>query len=116
MAFEPGKPKTGGRPKGVPNKKTMLLSPLIEQLAKANFDPVKIILKNLPTLSPEMQVHVSLKLMDFIHPKKRSIEVTERPSKETLAQWVREYLEDEPTNNARIIPALPEPLPDNSPS
>lgn len=95
MAFQPGAPKIGGRKKGTPNKKTAQLLPLFEQLKANNFDPVKRLLELYPVLEPSEQASLLLKLMDFIFPKKRSVETTEKPSKEELAELVREHLDGE---------------------
>ena len=94
-----------GRPKGSLNEKTKLLVPITEQLKKYKFDVVKELLNLYDEIQrPEDRANILLKLMDFVYPKKRSIEVSERPSKEMLAEWVREYLEE---SNGPTIPALP---------
>lgn len=94
------------RPKGTPNYKTKALLPLIEQLKEQRFDVLEELLRCYNQMKkPEEKATVLLQLMSFVYPKKRSIEVSERPSKETLAEWVREYLNEE--SDRSVIPAIP---------
>lgn len=95
--------KTGGRTKGTLNEKTRLVPALIDQLKAENFDVVQELLKTYHQIEdPVNRSIILMKLMDFIYPKRRSIEITERPTKEVLAEWVREYL-----NEQSIEPPLP---------
>ena len=64
--------KTGGRVKGVPNKATTEL--------KAYFDSVDIclpemILELLPKLSDTKKVDALLRMMEFIYPKRKAVEI-----------------------------------------
>lgn len=93
-AFTQGHKKLGGRKKGAVNKKTKLLAPLAAQLEEANFDPLKELLMLYPELDAHSKININLKLMDYLYPKKRAIEVVEKPDAQTLAEMVEEYLEE----------------------
>lgn len=68
-----GYPKTGGRQKGTPNNRTLALSDTLESLG---FDPLPKLVELLPNLTPEKQADVLLKLMEFIYPKRKAIDLT----------------------------------------
>lgn len=70
-----GTSKSGGRKKGTPNKKTLLLSDIIEQGSQSL--PERI-LELLPKLPVDKQANVLLKLMEFIYPKRKAVEVLDR--------------------------------------
>lgn len=74
MARAQGLPKTGGRKKGTPNRRTINLT---EQLAAVNFNIPERLVELLPQLSPSEQSKVLIDLMSFIYPKRKAIEVTE---------------------------------------
>lgn len=72
MPFEPGHQKLGGRKTGTPNRKTSLLNETLEDLG-LNV-PSKIV-EILPQLPLEKQAGLLLGLMQFLYPKRKSIEV-----------------------------------------
>ena len=69
--FQVGRQKTGGRKKGVPNKKS---EELLESLIRNKIDPIAEISKILPTLPPKDQVSTLLSLLPYVYPKKKAIE------------------------------------------
>jgi hypothetical protein len=68
-----GLPKTGGRSKGTPNKKSLSLEYLEENF---EFNPLKDLVSILPSLAPDQRASILLRMLDFIYPKKKAIEVT----------------------------------------
>lgn len=79
------KPKTGGRKKGTPNKKTQLLAEAFENL---NFDIASILADTIPELEPKDKVYACLKIMDFIYPKRKSITIEEARGPETFSEMI----------------------------
>jgi len=71
MARQKGCVKTGGRKKGSLNKKT---SDLISVLDKADLNVPERIIELLPTVSPEVQIDILMKLMCFLYPKRKPVE------------------------------------------
>jgi len=76
MSRPAGLPKTGGRQKGTPNRKTLDLS---EAISASGLSLPDRLMELLPSLEPEREAQVILKLMEFIYPKKRAVEVKETP-------------------------------------
>lgn len=72
MAFQTNHPKVGGRKKGTPNLETKTLSEILD---KNNFEPVNLILSNLPFVTPEKQIDVCLQLMSYLYPKRKALEI-----------------------------------------
>lgn len=66
-----GLPKTGGRKKGTPNKKTLALQ---DALTAAGLDVPIQITELLPQLEPTKRVDVLLELMAYLYPKRKAIE------------------------------------------
>jgi hypothetical protein len=71
MSRPKGLAKTGGRTKGTPNRDVLS----IELLEQYNFNPLNDLIAILPQLPPESKAATLLKLMEFIFPKRRSIEL-----------------------------------------
>jgi len=74
MARSKGSEKFGGRKKGTPNKKTIELKEFFDSV---DFCIPEEISKTLPSLEPEKKVEVLLKLMEFIYPKRKALEVNQ---------------------------------------
>jgi len=64
--------KTGGRKKGTPNKSTLNLQ---ERLDTLGFDAVDWLVAGLGSMPPFQQVDALLKLMEFLYPKRKAIQV-----------------------------------------
>lgn len=64
--------KTGGRQKGTPNRKSRELSQYFE--TKGIFIP-DLICQDLPLLDPDKRINVLLKLLEFLYPKRRAIDL-----------------------------------------
>ena len=72
MSRQAGRPKTGGRKKGTPNKSTLGLQ---EALEAHGIDVVAQLSELIPTLKVEKRADVLMSLMTYLYPKRRSIEL-----------------------------------------
>ena len=70
MARAKGLPKSGGRMKGTPNKKTELLRESLDQL---NFDVPQKLVELIGQLTPSEQLTALLKLIEYTYPKMGAI-------------------------------------------
>lgn len=64
--------KTGGRKIGTPNKNSQDLTAFLDG---SNVNIAEKLLKLLPKLRPEKQADVLLKIMEYLYPKRKSVEV-----------------------------------------
>lgn len=71
MSRPKGIPKTGGRTRGTPNKRTANLLAVFDDF---DYDPARALLCKYDNLSPSEQLKVDLRLMDFSYPKSKSKE------------------------------------------
>jgi hypothetical protein len=62
-----GLPKTGGRKKGTPNRRTGILA---EELHCMGFHPAAELARLIPKLEPEAQARTLVALLGFLYPKK----------------------------------------------
>ncbi|MBY0554222.1 hypothetical protein K2P97_06815 [bacterium] len=62
-----------GRQKGTPNKKTLILTEILDSL---DCDVTQKLTELLPQLQPEKQADVLLELMSYIFPKRKALELT----------------------------------------
>lgn len=67
-----GSTKTGGRSKGTPNKRTILLD---EILTENNLNVPQRIVDLLPRLDPKDQMTVLMGLMQYLYPKRKATEI-----------------------------------------
>lgn len=68
--------KTGGRMRGTPNKNGQ---DLLIVLNAANVNVAEKLMKLLPKLKAEKQADVLMKLMEYIYPKRKSVETKREP-------------------------------------
>lgn len=71
MSREKGRPKTGGRKKGTPNKVTGDLRTWITELLDKNRNQIE---KDIKRLEPEKRVLMFEKLLNYVIPKMQSID------------------------------------------
>ena len=74
MARQEGTPKTGGRKKGTPNLKTLVLR---ESLNLAGFDVIQKLNDLYPQLDPEFQAKVLLSFLPYLFPRPNSVDLTQ---------------------------------------
>lgn len=65
MAFEQGKPKTGGRIKGTPNRITLAIRQIISEALEAEAPNIQ---KDLQSLSPSQRISAIIKLSALVIP------------------------------------------------
>jgi hypothetical protein len=65
--------KTGGRRRGVPNRRTLELA---ERLEGAGFDPVQVIIDvaSDAASTPELRLRAASELLPFLYPKRRAVD------------------------------------------
>ncbi len=80
MSRPMGIPKSGGRKKGTPNKKTVDLE---SALKNAGIDVVAELGKTLPVLSDDVKIKVLIELMSFLYPKRKAVEFSEHNQGQT---------------------------------
>jgi len=68
MSFKPGNPGGPGRPKGYTSPRTKALEII---MMEHGYNPVKELLKLLPTLDERDAAKVHLELMQYIYPKRK---------------------------------------------
>ncbi len=73
MSRTKGSPKTGGRIKGMPNKRTLIFQEALDYLG---VDILARLAELLPTLEPAKRADVLLQLMAYQYPKRKAVEVT----------------------------------------
>lgn len=72
MAFKKGKPKTGGKQKGTPNKKTVVLNTFAETICDGGMEKFKT---ELSKLEGREYVNAYLQLFEYVKPKLSRTEV-----------------------------------------
>ena len=73
MSRPTGLPKTGGRTKGTPNLKTLVLR---ESLNRVGFDVVQELHDLYPKLDPQTQAKVLMSFLPLLFPKPEAVGVT----------------------------------------
>ncbi len=83
MPFEKGKSgNPNGKPKGALNKATSDVRQLVQKLFSDNFDKIQA---DFDKLSPRERVNATIKLLDFILPKKFDLDIA---AEVTLKQFL----------------------------
>jgi hypothetical protein len=66
-----GSPKTGGRKRGTPNRRSVALQEAFDAI---NFSVPDKIIELLPSLDPNKQADLLIDLMEYLYPKRKSLE------------------------------------------
>ena len=91
-----GGPKTGGRKKGTPNKSAVGLNESLEKMLMELYgtnapmpliEAIGIEIKHLPA---DKRMHVYMELMQYVHAKRKAIEVDATLSAQVQAEFVYE--------------------------
>ena len=72
MPFETGRPKTGGRAKGVENKNKLSLKSKIQNIVENQFETLENDLEN---IDPKDKLNIVLKLIEYVLPKQRETKI-----------------------------------------
>lgn len=93
MPFQKGKPKTGGRQKGTPNKKRTIFESLEEIVTEDGkpVDIVKLFFRGLETMPPYQQVDALLEFMRFVYPQQRNVELSNSPEGDGFKIIIEDY-------------------------
>jgi hypothetical protein len=94
-----GLPKTGGRTKGTPNKRSLSFE---ESLADLCFNPVRELVALMPRLSSEKQADVCLQLLQYLFPKRKALELRKDPAQEYHDDLESKTVEEIVTEAERI--------------
>lgn len=90
-----GSPKSGGRKKGTPNKKTLFLA---DALTNLNFNLAEEIIASLSQISdPSQKMQYLLALLDYTHPRLKELEAV--PDAPASTQDSVQQLSDEQLDN-----------------
>lgn len=90
MKFEKGHQKVGGRKKGTPNRVTQTIQEYFD--SNGIFIPQKI-MELMPKLDERDQVKAWLELIQYVFPKRKSLDHTFNPSNEELKAILKERLD-----------------------
>jgi len=71
MGRPTGLPKTGGRVKGTPNKRSTHLATRLEE---SGFDPLSELLKIFPDFCRDRKASVLLSLLSYLYPKRKPVD------------------------------------------
>ena len=74
MSRPSGLPKTGGRKKGTPNKRTLALMDQLELLAFNPVDELAKIVRTQEPLDAKVRADICLELISYLFPKRKAIE------------------------------------------
>lgn len=69
IPFPKGKPKTGGKEKGTPNKKTMVLETFCQDIIEGGIDRFNKAMNELAEDKPEKYIDAYLSLLEYVKPK-----------------------------------------------
>lgn len=72
MGKSKGSPKTGGRKKGTPNKNSVQMTEVLDNFG---YNPVERLLEKYDKLSFSEQAKIDLKFIEFLYPRKKSVDV-----------------------------------------
>lgn len=88
-----GKPKTGGRKKGTPNKATAEAKEIIVQIVDNNAEKAQQMLDQI--VDPKDWLWCYVKLLEFVVPKKAAVQVTAEAKESDLKSELEEMTERE---------------------
>jgi hypothetical protein len=103
--FKAGHAKAGGRTKGSKNKATAKIKERVQSFIDDNFDSMQ---EDLKQLEPLERVKVYLKLMEFVLPKQKALDIEHSEYKGIpLIHWVEN---DANTHNVQFTKTGVEPI------
>lgn len=71
-----GLPKSGGRAKGVPNKKTLYFLSVQETCELKGFSPIDVLIELCTHPDPSIKIQAAKEVCQYIYPKKKALEVS----------------------------------------
>ena len=91
MPFETGRPKTGGRAKGVENKNKLSLKSKIQSIAENQIDSLEYDLEN---MDAKDRVNFVLKLLPYLLPQQRETKIDFKSLSESELDELIDRLKD----------------------
>lgn len=88
MPFEKGKPKTGGRKKGDPNKLTNVNKEAISAILEGRISQLGAMIDEVRATNPGLAFKMMIDLMEFVVPKPKQMEITGADGKELRAPQI----------------------------
>lgn len=85
--FEKGNP---GKPKGVLNKKTMILETFCQDIIEGGIDRFNAAMNELAEKKPEKYIDAYMQLLEYVKPKLARSDVNVKTSGELSIKWVEE--------------------------
>jgi hypothetical protein len=92
MPFEKGKPKTGGKKKGTPNKATTEIKVAYKNLIENNLDNISTWLEQVAEKNPDRALSILIDLSEFVVPKLARTEMKHEGEMEInipVIKWVK---------------------------
>lgn len=94
--FEKGKPKTGGKTKGTPNKKTLILETFCEDIIEGGIERFNNAMNVLAEKNPPKYIDAYLALLEYVKPKLARQDVNLDAKGELSIKWVEEKTYEKP--------------------
>lgn len=93
--FEKGKPKTGGKRKGTPNRKTLVLETFCEDIIEGGIGRFNEAMQTLAEKNPSKYIDSYLALLEYVKPKLARQDVNIDAKGELSIKWIEEksYIE-----------------------
>lgn len=93
MPFKKGKPKTGGRKKGTPNKRQSIFESLDEIRTEDGkpVDVIKLFFDGLMAMPPFQRVDALLDLMKFMYPQQKNVELSNPEESDGFKLIIEDY-------------------------
>jgi hypothetical protein len=94
--FEKGKPKTGGKTKGTPNKKTLILETFCEDIIEGGIGRFNEAMETLAEKNPTKYIDAYLALLEYVKPKLARQDVNLDAKGELSIKWIEEKTYESP--------------------
>ena len=94
--FEKGKPKTGGKIKGNPNKKTLILETFCEDIIEGGIGRFNEAMETLAEKNPTKYIDAYLALLEYVKPKLARQDVNLDAKGELSIKWIEERTYENP--------------------
>jgi|APGre2960657404_1045060.scaffolds.fasta_scaffold26374_2 hypothetical protein len=96
IPFEKGKPKTGGKEKGTPNKKTMVLETFCQDIIDGGMSTFSSAMSELAEKNPKLYVDAYLSLLEYVKPKLARHDTSVTTKGELNIIWKEERTYEQP--------------------
>ena len=97
--FTKGKPKTGGKTKGTPNKKTMLLDTFCQDIVEGGIERFNNAMNVLAEKNPPKYIDAYLALLEYVKPKLARHDTSVTTKGELNIIWKEERTYEKPKDS-----------------